>query len=372
MRVLTVLLVVLLFTIQAAAQTADITVKELEQHVYTLASDSLKGRKPGTEEDRLSANYIQDQIAFDNVHFLGDKGLQVFEIVSSVELGENNALTAADTTLVVGQDYIPFAFSENGRVEAPVAFVGYGFDIQTDSLTWNDYQNVDVTGKWVMVLRGEPEIDSTNSPFIPYSDLRKKVFVAKDHGAAGVLFVSGGYFDAEDDLPELLIKDSHITAGLPTLQLKKPMADRLVASRGVTVDSLEARLNATRLPFSFVTDQQVSATIDVQRVQKPTHNVVAVLPGLDPVLQHEYVILGAHYDHLGFGGPGSGSRRPDTTAIHNGADDNASGVAVAMEVFEKLAAQQQDLKRSVLFIAFAAEEMGTDRKSTRLNSSHYS
>lgn len=89
-----------------------------------------------------------------------------------------------------------------------------------------------------------------------------------------------------------------------------------------------------------------------------TGNVLALLPGTDPVLKNRYIIVGAHYDHLGFGGPHSGSRRPDTNLVHNGADDNASGVATMLELARIMKNGKSVLKRSLLFIAFSAEEMG--------------
>ncbi|MDZ7724494.1 MAG: M20/M25/M40 family metallo-hydrolase [candidate division KSB1 bacterium] len=97
---------------------------------------------------------------------------------------------------------------------------------------------------------------------------------------------------------------------------------------------------------------------DLRRSRSRTQNVVAMLPGADPELKDEVVILGAHYDHLGMGGAGSSSREPDTLAVHNGADDNASGVAALLELAEAAAAQSEPFSRSLLFIAFGAEEMG--------------
>jgi Zn-dependent M28 family amino/carboxypeptidase len=126
-----------------------------------------------------------------------------------------------------------------------------------------------------------------------------------------------------------------------------------------TIAGIESRLNQTRQPSSFEIDMTVTGTADIIKNKAITQNVVALIRGNDPVLQSEVIVLGAHYDHLGMGGPDSGSRRPDTTAVHNGADDNASGVAALLEVMEMLAANKNTLKRSVLGIAFGAEEMGT-------------
>jgi hypothetical protein len=351
-------LVLITYFLTACSQRPQLTVDELESHVRYLASDSLKGRKPGTPEDVLAAHYIKKNITAKNVKLLGDDGFQMFEIVSSLELGDNNSAVLNGTSLTVNENYMPYSFSENGAVNAPIVFAGYGFDIKDDSLTWNDYADIDVAGKWAMILRGDPELDDANSAFASYSTLRKKVFVAKDHGAAGVIFVNGGEFDAKDELPDLLIKDSHISVGIPVIQLVKTQADDILKSQSVSIDSLEQQLNAGT-PTGFETNATLNAVMNVHKVRKPTQNVVALLPGSDPLLKDEFIIVGAHYDHLGLGGPATGSRQPDTLAIHNGADDNASGTAAAMGVFQKLAAHQKELKRSILFIAFGAEEMGT-------------
>ena len=361
MKKSTLLLLFLFFIylLTGCSQRPKLTVDELESHVRFLSSDSLKGREPGTPGDSIAAHYIKQNIAGKNVQFMGDHGFQTFEIVKSLELGEKNAASFNGNAVKLNQDYAPFSFSENGQVNAPVVFVGYGFDINSDSLAWNDYENIDAQGKWAMILRGDPELENADSPFAPYSTLRKKVFVAKDHGAAGVIFISGPAFDDSDELPELIINDSHITVGVPVLQLKREHANLLLAAQNVTVDSLEMLLNSRKEPQSRELEAKFHASVDIQKIKKRTYNVIAMVSGGDPALNDEFIVLGAHYDHLGLGGPGTSTRRPDTLAVHNGADDNASGVTTIIELFEKLAAKQKQLRRSVLFIAFGAEEMGT-------------
>jgi aminopeptidase YwaD len=337
----------------------DITVPELEEHLYFLASDSLKGRKPGTDECKIAAQYIRDRVNLEGVQLLGDDGFQSFEVIKSFELGDSNLFSFAGFRGTPGEDYIPLSFSDNTDTTAEVVFVDYGFEINTDSLTWNSYDGVDATGKWAMVLQGDPEMDKQDSPFALHSSLRKKALVAKDHGAAGVLFVSGEDFDKDDDLIKLGFDRSQASGGLPIINIKRTIADQLLQGRNTTISQLEKQVNETRQPLSVVINTPVHAITDVIKTKANTQNVVALLPSSDPLLKKQIVVLGAHYDHLGFGGEGSGSRRPDTLAIHNGADDNASGVSGILEIFEKLHAHRQELRRSILFIAFSAEEMGT-------------
>ena len=340
------------------AQNREITLDELKGHIYYLASDSLQGRKPGTDGGKKAAVYILKQLSEKNVQLPGENGFQYFDVVKSVEAGESNHLIVNDFEGEPGRDYTPLAFSENELVKTKAAFAGYGFDFDADSIAWHDYNDMDVTGRWVLVLLGDPEMDNPKSLFANYSSMRQKVMIARDHGAAGVLFVAGEEFDSKDELVDLSFDQSESTAGLPVLHIKRTVADLLLKESGTTVTGLEKQLNENRKPNSFLIDQIVDAETDVRKKYAKTQNIVAFLEGNDPRLKQEVIVIGAHYDHLGMGGPGTGSRRPDTTAIHNGADDNASGVAALVEVFEKLAARQKELKRSVLVIAFGAEEMG--------------
>ena len=349
---------VLLFTIVVSyADQKEITKDELYKHIAYLASDNLEGRKPGTIGSQVAAEYIKKHLPSGVKFDFGENGFQYFDITVDVEAGKNNKLSVNGKAYEFGKDFTPVSFSDNSELSSDVVFVGYGFDFKTDSLSWFDYADVDVSGKWVLVLRGDPDMENQDSPFIPYSALRQKVMEAKDKGAVGVLFVSGVEFEKKDDLLKLSYDKTEATSGVPVIHIKRSIADAILASSGKTVDALEKELNESRKPASFAVNTKVAATTDVQKKRARTQNVLAVLPGKDDVLKNEYVILGAHYDHLGYGGPGSGSRRPDTTAVHNGADDNASGVATILEVIEKLA--DTDLKRSVVFVAFGGEEMGT-------------
>jgi aminopeptidase YwaD len=341
-----------------AQQNPEITAKELKKDVFYLASDSLKGRKPGTPEGDLAANFIREQFRAAGLKLLADNGFQYFEIVTDVALGENNHLKFKDFNGTVKQDFIPLVFSSNGEVNAPVVFAGYGFDIDQDSLKWKDYNGIYVKGKWVMIFRGDPELDNPDSKFIPYGDIRGKVLTAKDHGAAGVFLVTPKSIDKDDKLMVLRTENNEVTSGIPVINIRHTIGDQLLQASGLTLDSLERMLNRTRKPMSFSIPVQVSCTSDVIQKKARTENVIGMIEGTDPVLKDEYIVIGGHYDHLGFGGQGSGSRMPDTVAIHNGADDNASGTALVMEMAGKLASVRSQLKRSIIFISFTGEEMG--------------
>lgn len=351
-------LMVLVYATGWAQKKTDVSPKDLKEYVTFLASDSLKGRKPGMAEANVAARYILDHFLAAGLKPMCEGGFQYFEVVTDVTLGETNSLIAAGKEGVLKKTFIPLAFSSPGTVTASVTFAGYGFNIDTDSLKWNDYAGLDAKGKWVIVFRADPDLDNNDSKFIPFSDVRSKVLTAKDNGAAGILLITPSGLDKDDKLMPLVVENNEVTAGIPVINIRRELANAILASTGYTADSLESLIVRNRAPKSFEVSATVTATVDITQRREKTANVVALLEGSDPSLKNEYLVVGAHYDHLGFGGPNSGSRMPDTVAIHNGADDNASGTALVMELARQLASNRENLKRSVIFVSFSAEEMG--------------
>ena len=334
----------------------EITVEELQETIGFLASDSLKGRYPGTSEDSIMADYLVEKFREMGVIMMAKEGQQYFEIVTNIKAGENNSLKYSDNTLELYKDFAPFSFSGNAIVKAKVAFIGYGFEIDDENLRWNDYPDINVTDKWVIILRGDPEIDSLTSPFIPYSGDRNKVMLAGDHGAAGVLFVSGPKFDQKDKLVDLETQKAPVD--IPVFHITRNVADDILKGEGRNIEDLEKKLNEQRCPEVFETDIIIRGLSEVLQDKSTTRNIIGMIKGNDPDLADEYILIGGHHDHLGLGGPNTGSRKPDTTAVHNGADDNASGVAAVLEIAEKLSYNRDSLRRSIIFITFGAEEMG--------------
>ncbi len=353
-----VILVVILITNCKQASNPEITKEEFKDHIAFLASDSVKGREPGTAGDKMAAEYIRDFFKASGLKLAADDGFQHFEVVKDIELGENNSLSFDGFEAVLKEDFIPFSFSSNADLEAEVIFAGYGFDFSTDSISWNDYDGMDVKDKWVMILRGDPEIDDPESWYEQYSDERGKALTAKDRGAAGVLFVSGPTMSEKDELVSLYFDKSLSGSGIPLINIKRVIADTILKSTGFTVADLAGNLDSLRTPHSFGIPIKVKVSTELNHSRVTTQNVIGIIESDDPDFNNEYILIGAHYDHLGMGGPGSGSRKPDTSAVHNGADDNASGVAGIMEIARNLSANKSNLKRSVIVMAFGAEEMG--------------
>ncbi|MCB2207730.1 MAG: M20/M25/M40 family metallo-hydrolase [Bacteroidetes bacterium] len=344
------------FNIHAQIAEPEITTNELEGHVYFLASDELEGRKPGTEGGMEAATYIRDHFISFGLQPIGENGFQYFNVTTGITKGIENKLVLNDSIFELNIDFIPMPFSSNADVTAEVVFAGFGFEIDHDSLQWNDYKDLDAEGKWVLMLRGDPEPDKDESLFISSGSDRDKALLARDKKAAGVLLVNGPQYG--DKLLSGAFDRVTADAGIPVINISQSVANLILENSGKNINDLEKEIIKNRQTASFSTGEIVSGTTELIKNEVQTQNVVAIIEGTDPTLKNEYIVIGAHYDHLGFGGQGSGSRTPDTLAIHNGADDNASGTAGIIELAEKLSSNQDQLKRSIVIMAFGAEEMG--------------
>jgi aminopeptidase YwaD len=334
----------------------NVTTGELTNHIKYLSSDSLKGRLTGSAGDSLAAEYIKGELASYGLIPLSGDGLERFKVTEKVLAGKENSFSVNGTAYSPENDFSPVSFSENGSLKADVVFAGYGFSINNDSLKWDDYNGIDVKNKWVMVLRSDPESDNQNSKFAVYSNDRNKAAIAKDMGAAGVLLVSGQLFDKSDSFDPLSKGGNSV--GIPVFRIKRSMADVILLKSKQNINDLEKKLNTGKKPFSLLTGSTVEARSEILNYLTNTRNVIMLLPGEDENLKNEYIIFGAHFDHLGIGGPGSGSRAVDTIGVHHGADDNASGVAMLIEIAGKFAGTKNSHKRSLVFVAFTGEEEG--------------
>ena len=334
-----------------------VTVDDLKETIYYLASDSLKGRQSGEEGNNLAAEYIRKKFRNAGLQPMYDDGFQTFSLVATAELEEGNSLKVGDRSFEAEKDFLPYAFSANTTVEARVVFAGYGIQVDRDSLKWDDFGSVDVSGKWLLVLQGDPDLDNPNSPYLEFSSERSKGLTASDKNAAGLILVAGPKFSEEDKLSDLFFDKNSSRFSIPVIQVTRQVANDILSGTGEMVESLEMKINEQQAGLSLSTNATVKASVNVALKEEETQNVVAMLPGTDPELKDQYVVVGAHFDHLGMGGPGSGSRALDTIAVHNGADDNASGVAAVIELAEKFA-DEETHRRSIIFVAFSAEEMG--------------
>ena len=355
---LLVFVVLVLFVVSCGQKfNPEITVEDLTENIEFLASDSLKGRKPGKEGGLLAAQFIRDKFENAGLELLYDNGFQKFGLLTSAELGDGNLFGFDELSFEAEKDFLPYAFSANTSVEASLVFAGFGLQVDKDTLQWNDFDGIDVAGKWILALQGDPDLENTQSPFLEFSSERAKALTASDNNAAGLILVAGTKFSEKDELSSLFFDKNSRRYSFPILQVTREVANGILEKTGETIESLESKMLENNKSVNLQIDTKVAATINVLQKETETQNVVAMVSGIDENLKNEYVVVGGHYDHLGMGGPGSGSRAVDTIAVHNGADDNASGTAAVIQLAEKIAYGKSN-KRSVIFIAFGAEEMG--------------
>ncbi len=335
----------------------EITKEELGYHVAYLASDTLRGRLAGSPEADRAADYIAGELEAYGFAPMGEDGsfFQPFEIVTELRTGKSSSLTVAGSALDPGKDFVLLSSSSDTTAGGQAVFVGYGID--APALKYDDYANVDVNGRIVLVLRSTPEGDNPHSAFYSHAPIRRKVGTAASKGAKGILVFSGKELRDEELVP-LTYDNTLSNYGIPAMSVSRSVAMSILGLSSETeLDRLEDELRTTKRAHSRATDSKVELRSDLEVVRRTTRNVIGFLPGADPVLKEEVIVIGAHYDHLGMGG--SNSMYRGEPAIHNGADDNASGVSTLLEIAQKLSTEKENLRRSVLAVAFSAEEMGT-------------
>ncbi|MBI4612311.1 MAG: M28 family peptidase [Planctomycetes bacterium] len=341
------------------------------EDVRFLASDSLRGRLSGTEDEKIAGHYIARTFEEAGLVPAGDAGgwFQSFERRIYEGPGPGNRLEIVRggkrAAFELGEDFQVLALSSKGEVEAGLAFAGYG--ISAPDKGYDDYAGLDVAGKAVLVLRGTPSDRSNEGPFaghdgLAYASLRRKVEAAKERGVAAVLVANDPHAHSGEadrllapalsgDVPGPILPAVHVTGGF---------AEILFSSAGRSLAETQKKIDEGTSPDSFVFDGlSVSLATDVRWKERTLSNVLGLVEGTDPALAGETIVVGAHYDHLGLGYVGSLEAAPG--AVHNGADDNASGTAVMMELARLFARSSPRLsrpRRSILFAAFTGEELG--------------
>lgn len=333
----------------------------LLDQVKILSAPEMEGRAAGTPGAHRAAQHIARffrQVGLQPC--CGSNGyLQPLEVVTGTRLGTPNRLAleaARRRDFVLGQDFMPFAVSSDGTTEANLVFVGYG--ITASPLGYDDYDGLDVRGKIVLAMSDDPGAADPASPFrgseaFHYGQRSHKIINARRHGAHAILLVTRP--GSPERLP--LLRGISQPWGIQALFITRDVADVLLAPSGAGLTSLRDRIDHLTRPHSFpVPGVRVKIDVTLTRERGSTTNVVGLLPGTDPELRDESLVIGAHYDHLGRGG--EGSLAPDQIGtIHYGADDNASGTAAVMALARAFAARG-GLSRTLVFAAFAGEELG--------------
>ncbi|MBX3441124.1 MAG: M28 family peptidase [Planctomyces sp.] len=413
------------------------TAARLQLDLGILASDDFEGRGIGTQGLDLAAEFIAEHFAKSGLQPAGTGGdaFQPFQALDRTELAEPNrlALIGPEAGLRIdvahGSSFQTCSFGGSGSIVAPIVFVGYGIDSQTPA--FDEFADVDVQGKVVLILRRVPQQDRQDGLFSdPHTgggraaELRTKISNASRRGAAAVLLVNDGYTGqssseqlkaqlqkAEQDVLEaaralpavgetppgdvlqlLAEKSAHLRRiqaliaaddpdpliefgyggptredAIPVIHIRRSVADLLLkAATGESLASLERTIDETGKPASRLLDgwtADVETAVHAKMVD--IRNVLGVIEGSGP-LADETVVIGAHYDHLGFGG--DGSLAAGVHEVHNGADDNASGTTALLELARRFGGRNGESRRRLLFIAFTGEERGLLGSAAYVNS----
>ncbi len=355
---------------------SQITPELLKKYIYFLASDSLKGRNTPSRELDIAADYISKEFAsmgvkpvngtyFQNISFCS-KNLDVDKSFLKISIGDNSKSFNLKT------DFTPFEMTANAAVESSIVFAGYG--ITATEYNYDDYKDIDVKGKIVLVMKHEPGEKDAKSPFdgasdTKYSAINYKLENAKKHGATGVIVVTDplnhimltpqGYpwpslskFLPQDNLPiELCSTDEN---AVPFAQVGESVIKFLFGSVD-TLKNIQKRIDKLVKPASYELASTKCELATILKVKEYiAKNVVGYIEGRDKNLKNELVIIGGHYDHVG----AMSRHKEGEDYIFNGADDNASGTAGTMAVAKAFTSMKVKPKRSILFILFAGEEKG--------------
>ncbi|MBI3878535.1 MAG: M28 family peptidase, partial [Verrucomicrobia bacterium] len=377
----------------------------LRRAVEYPASDALEGRATGTDGARKAAAYITTQLKAAGLKPLGKgaEGYQKpFEFTAGVKsLPDQNHLTLSTNgsagAFEVEKDFRPLSFTANSSFEGEVVFAGYGLSVPSGKgRSYNSYDGLDVSNKIVLVLRYVPEDvePKRRQELNLYAGLRYKALMARQRGAKALLVVTGPNSPNAGALAPLTFDTSLSGSGIIAASVSDKVAAAILSAAGKDLKTLQTGLDSEN-PHAEggfpVPKVKVKISTGVEQIKQSDNNIVAVLPPssergaparrdnnstagnqraeLELRAPAEYLLVGAHYDHLGHGEGRSLERSGEEGQIHHGADDNASGVATILELAANLAAERAKnpaaFKRGIIFALWSGEEIGL------IGSSHF-
>jgi hypothetical protein len=354
--------------------SADIAVDDLRAHIEHLASDALEGRMTGSKGAQLAADYLAEHLHRAGLKPVGNRAdlFYPFEFTAGVKVVTNaNRLEVisdggAPARFEVEQDFRPLSFTANAEAEGEVVFAGYGLSVPgKPGEGYDSYAGLDVTNKLVLVLRYVPEEvePKRRQELNRYAGLRYKAMIARERGAKAILFVTGPNSPNAGELAGLSFDGTMAGSGVVAVSIRSNLAHAILAGSGKDLKAVQAALDKEdpHAEGGFAVPKvRVKLAAAVEQVKKTDRNVLGWLPPNES--GNEYVIVGAHYDHLGFGESGAMQRKGEEGQVHNGADDNASGAAAVLELAAALAqernAKPELFRRGLIFALWSGEEIG--------------
>lgn len=335
-----------------SAAEASITKSDLIRRVTSLTSGSMAGRLPGTSGYRMAAEEVANFFAILGLQPGGDKGyLQTLPIEANEVVGEPVfSIKGSQNPYVLGEDYIFRGFTGQGDVSAPVVFCGYGLSFPDQG--YDDYADVDVEGKIVLVFKQGPTWNLPDgTSWGGMSNPRPKARTAAEHGALGVLMVSRPNDKNQQPLiGSVMHGDGEHEINMPQLQISHGVAADLLKNTGLGLHDFQTTIDESGKPVSVELDLSVDLKVATRyQADAETWNVVGILPGSDPDRGTEFLVIGAHLDHVGV---------QAGQALFPGANDNASGASAVMEIAEAFVRSGHPPQRTIIFVLFSGEEQG--------------
>ncbi len=357
--------------------TAEISQADLRAQVAYLASEKLEGRATGSKGAQLAADFIAEQFSTAGLKPAGTNTtfFQAFNFNAGARIITNaNTLVVSSQNLeavfTVEKDFRPLSFTANAEAEGEIVFVGYGLSVPGKlGEGYDSYDGVNVSNKIALVLRYVPEEADTKrrAELNRYAGLRYKAMLARDHGAKAVLFVNGPNSPNPGELAGLNFDSTLAGSGIVAASISSNVVAGLFAGSGKDLKALQSQLDKEdpHAESGFTLPKvKVKIATAIEHLKKIDRNVVAILPPASPAPSGaEYILVGAHYDHLGHGESGGAMQRAgEEHAIHYGADDNASGTAAVLELAaalaEERAAKPENFSRGLIFALWSGEEIG--------------
>ena len=360
-----ILLVVVVFSTAVSAQQTAVA-SRTRPAVEFLASDRLEGRDTGSPGERMAGDYIAMQLAR-----AGAKPLPAhrdmfmpFEFTAGTRDGGSTLTIRGGGGQQAFRDpeqVQALSFSDDATINGPVVFVGYGLVVpESQGFGYDSYAGLDVKDKIVLVLHYFPEDTDakTKAALARYSDLRYKALAARQHGAKGLLIVIGPRSPNAGQTLRMTSDTALSGSGIPAATISGAVANAMFAGATKALAAAQQELDSgnPHVP-GFTLPSQIDLTTKVVRERQTGRNVIAYLPAANVTADRPWVIVGAHYDHLGHGTRGTSlAGKEEAGQIHHGADDNASGTSAVLAIAEKLATTP--LRRNVMFTLWSGEEIG--------------
>ena len=353
---------------------AEIRADDLRKEVEWLADEERGGRMTGSPGAQASAEWLANYFreaglkSFEKhfaLPFPFNAGERVLPDKTKLEIAPDGQ---APMAAKLDEDFCPLAFSEEGEANGDVVFAGYGLVVPGEGgAGYDSYAGLDVKDKIVLILRYVPEgvEPARRAQLNRYAGLRYKTMLARERGAKAVLVVTGPNSPKAGEILPLANDGTKAGSGIMAVSISSKITDTLLAPGGKSLKELQTALDRENLHAEggFVLPKvKVKLACGIEHLKKTDQDVIAYFPPGSAATGDEYVLVGAHYDHLGRGGTGSLGRAGEENKIHPGADDNASGVSWVMELAASLAkeraAHPEKFRRGVIFACWSGEEIG--------------